>query len=790
MLIYPNNLETKIGFDQIREYLKEYCIGELGKQYVDKMNASNKSELIQKWLNQAFEFRAILESPDPFPQKDYLNANPLLDKASLEAAFLDEEEFMKLVVSLRTIRSCLSFFEEEPGRYPHLEALSGQVNMDFNVIRDIESKFNDKGILKDTASPELNRLRRDIINSKSKARKLIERILKDAREKALTPERTNLTLRNGRLVIPVLAENKRQLKGFIHDESSTGQTVFIEPAEVLDINNDIKDLEYQEKREIVRILTGLTDRLRVEVPALRKAYVFLGLIDFIMAKTKLAIEFNAIVPQIKSSDQINWRNARHPVLEKYLLAHRKKVVPMNLQFNDEGRIIVISGPNAGGKSVSLKTVGLVQYMLQCGLLIPMDEGSSCAIFDRLLIDIGDEQSLENDLSTYSSHLTGMNHFLRKTNHKTLFLIDEFGSGTEPQFGGAIAESILSVLNQKKALGVVTTHYHNLKKFADATSGIVNAAMRYDLDKMEPLYRLEIGKPGSSFALEIAGKIGLPKEIISRAEKLVGKSQVKFETLVNELEAEKKRFEDEHVTLNKKLTDLERSMKDYQDLKEMLESEKKSILIKAKREAKTIVEQANQKIEATIRQIQETKADKKATQAARKSLELYKESIKVIEKKEPVIEKNGAIKVGNYVKIHDQDTYGEVTNIKGEKAELVIGNIKSKVSLSKLVKIDALPQDDYRSKSTGINYADKMSAFTTSLDLRGKRAEESLPEIDVFIDEALLLGQKEIRILHGKGTGVLRDIVRNHLKSHNRVIWFGDEHVDHGGQGITVLNLDV
>jgi len=790
MLIYPNNLETKIGFDQIRAYLKDYCIGELGKQYVDKLSASNKSELIQKWLNQAFEFRTILESPDPFPQKDYLNANPLLDKASLEAAFLDEEEFMTLVVSLRTIRSCLSFFEEEPGRYPHLEALSGQVNMDFNVIRDIESKFSDKGILKDTASPELNRLRRDIINAKSKARKLIERILKDAREKALTPERTNLTLRNGRLVIPVLAENKRQLKGFIHDESSTGQTVFIEPAEVLDINNDIKDLEYQEKREIVRILTSLTDRLRGEIPALRKAYVFLGLIDFIMAKAKLAIEFNAIVPQIKSSDQINWRNARHPVLEKYLLAHRKEVVPMNLQFNNEGRIIVISGPNAGGKSVSLKTVGLVQYMLQCGLLVPMDEGSSCAIVDRLLIDIGDEQSLENDLSTYSSHLTGMNHFLRKTNHKTLFLIDEFGSGTEPQFGGAIAESILSVLNQKKALGVVTTHYHNLKKFADATPGIVNAAMRYDLDKMEPLYRLEIGKPGSSFALEIAGKIGLPKEIISRAERLVGKSQVKFETLVNELEAEKKRFEDEHFTMQKKLTDLERSMKDYQDLKGMLESEKKSILTKAKREAKTIVEQANQKIEATIREIQETKADKKATQAARKSLEHYKESIKVTEKKEPVIEKKGAIKVGDYVKILDQNTYGEVTNIKGEKAELVIGNIKSKVSLSKLVKIDALPQDDYQSKSTGINYADKMSVFNTSLDLRGKRAEESLPEVDVFIDEALLLGQKEIRILHGKGTGVLRDIVRNHLKSHNRVIWFGDEHVDHGGQGITVLNLDV
>ena len=563
---------------------------------------------------------------------------------------------------------------------------------------------------------------------------------------------------------------------------------------MLEINNEVKELQYAEKREVIRILTELTDRLRPEISNLSGVVKFLGLIDFIRAKARFSIEIEAVKPLWKSQKGFDWRQARHPIL---LLANKeqnKEVVPLDIHLDSHNRVLLISGPNAGGKSVCLKTVGLLQYMFQCGLLVPANEDSEFGIFRDLFIDIGDEQSIENDLSTYSSHLVNMKNLLAHVTKGTLFLIDEFGTGTEPQFGGAIAESILSELKDSKGLGVITTHYGNLKEFADKQHGLINGAMKYDLNRLQPLYQLEIGKPGSSFALEIAQKIGLPKATIERAKERVGVKQVSLDQMLGRLESQKYEVDKAEKRVKAKEQELDELTSQYQELKQHLEGQQKEIIRNAKAEANALVKGANKKIERVIREIREEQADKEKVKSLRKELDTVKEKTKPTPKDMPaqpkVVLAEGKIEAGSYVRIKGQETVARVTNIKGKDAELAIGGLSSIVKLNRLEKVSRkeFRQETQAQEAKGVSMNQKMADFSARLDIRGYRAEEVIPRLDQYLDEALLLGQTELHILHGKGNGVLRQIVRNHLKTYREVTDFRDEHADRGGAGITIVTM--
>lgn len=785
--------------------MKAGCTSSLGTAFVDKMHFTDDFHKIRKLLYQTEEFRQILLGVEPFPSANYIDVSQHLEKAQVEEAFLSEEEFHELQLSLETIFKCLAFFQNtEETAFPHLKALSDFVHLDEGIIHQIRKIIDEQGKVRNTASPALNEIRHAIINAQHRVRRTLDRILHAAKSDAYTPEDALITLRGGRMVIPVLAEHKRHIKGFIHDESATGQTVFLEPTEVLEINNELRDLEYQEKREVIRILKALTAFIRPHLQALKAAYQFLGMIDFIRAKARFAIQLQAQLPQLEKKQLIHWYQARHPLLELSLQQHGKKIVPLDIQVNDDQRILVISGPNAGGKSVCLKTVALLQYMLQCGMLIPVAEHSQAGIFQSVFIDIGDEQSLENDLSTYSSHLTNMQFFLKFADKKTLFLIDEFGVGTEPQFGGAIAQAILEDLNHQQAFGVITTHYTNLKQFADSTPGIVNAAMVFDSEHLEPLYQLQIGKPGSSYALEIAHKIGLPPKIIEAAKQLIGKERVSFDQMLNELEVEKKKYQELTQNVSQETKLLTQRVREYEELKDFLEVQKKKIIDEAKEEARRLLSETNQQIERTIRTIKESQAEKQKTLEARKSLESFSKKVKLAppvskapkrhQQSLPNEELSGPIMPGDYVRIPDRGAIGEVLAVKGEQAEISIGALKSNVKLKRLEKISKNTYRKLRGETSSKSYHSnidmnqKLSGFSTNLDIRGKRVEEILPIVENFVSEGNMFGFNELRIIHGKGDGILRKVVRDHLKQMKVVKTAHDEHVEQGGAGVTIVEL--
>lgn len=794
-MLYPRNLEQKVNFIKIKELLKVECSSPLGMQYVDRLAFSSDFNLVTKLLDQTEEFRQILISGDLFPSSNFTNLNPYLEKAKLENSFLDVEDFYEIKLSLDTLRGCISFFQKREEEYPVLGQLLGLlIDLDLSLLKSIELIIDEKGKMRSNASKDLQLIRSQILYEESRLRKVMDRVFKEARAKGLTTEDSAITVRSGRLVIPIAAENKRKLRGFIHDESATGQTVFMEPEEALDINNEIRDLEYMERREIIKILTQLTDRIRPAIPALRKATNFLGLIDFIRAKAKFAQKTGSCRPEITKERQLTWTRARHPILEIALKAQGKNVVPLDVKLSGHERLLVISGPNAGGKSVTLKTVALLQYMLQCGVLIPVHPDSKSSLFDNFFIDIGDEQNLENDLSTYSSHLMSMKHFSLFANKKTILFIDEFGTGTEPQFGGAIAESILLALNKLGAYGVITTHYGNLKQIANKNQGMVNGAMRYDVDKLEPLYQLEIGKPGSSFALEIASKIGIPKEILNYAKEQIGEERVRYDRLLTQVENEKNQYATLLADVKSKERLLKTRLQEYNELKETMETTKKRYLQEAKQEAKQLLDQANKKIEATIREIKEGKAEKEATRQVRKDLEEFKEKVKPEKNviKSPEIKVlGGKIAVGDWVRVKDNGAIAEVIQIKGNELEISIGELKSKVKLSRLEKIsqgEVKREKKAAVSRSGYNTNEKMMDYSPNLDLRGKRGEEILFMIQSFIDEGYMLGLKDLRIVHGKGNGILRDLTRNFLKDMSQVRHMEDEHADRGGAGVTLVTL--
>jgi DNA mismatch repair protein MutS2 len=794
-MLYPSNLEQKVNFIKIKELIKAECTSSLGQGFVDQITFSKDFGLVQRLLDQTEEFRQLLLAGEPFPSSHFTNLNPYLEKAKLEGSFLEQDEFQEIKLALQTLQLCISFFQKFGESYPTLKALLGLLlDLDLKLLREIDQVLDEKGKLRSNASKELQLIRTQLLYEESRLRKVMERVFKEARAKGLVPDDSAMTIRGGRMVIPIAAENKRKLRGFIHDESATGQTVFMEPEEALDINNEIRDLEYMEKREIIRILTKLTNQLRPNIPALRKATNFLGVFDFIRAKARFALKTNSVKPILTLERGLSWSDARHPILEISLKAQGKQVVPLHLNLDHQKRLLLISGPNAGGKSVTLKTVALLQYMLQCGLLLPMHPDSKCSLFDHLFIDIGDEQSLENDLSTYSSHLMSMKHFSQFANKKTILFIDEFGTGTEPQFGGAIAESILLALAKLGAYGVITTHYGNLKQLAEKQQGLVNGAMRYDVEKLEPLYQLEIGKPGSSFALEIASKIGLSKEIVSYAKQQIGEERVRYDRLLSKLENEKNQYAQLLKEVKEKDSLLAAKLKEYGLLKDTLEKTKKNYIQEAKLEAKSLLDQANKKIESVIREIKEGKAEKEVTKNLRKELDVFKEKVKPekVTPKDPEIQViGGQIQLGDWVRLKDNGAIGEVLLLKSKDADLLIGDLKSTVKLSRLEKIaKTTAKKELKSMEKRGSYqtTTKMMDFSSNLDLRGKRGEEVLPMIQNFIDEGFMLGIKNLRIVHGKGDGILREVTRNLLRSMSQVGKLEDEHADRGGAGVTLITL--
>ncbi len=788
-MLYPRNLEQKLGFDKIRLSLEAFCESNLGQRFVKKIKFSTEQKSIDKWLTQTNEFVTIIESGDLFPNSNYIDISPYFKKARVENSHLLEEEFFDIILALKTLGNCLEFFRDKREDYPSLSELTHPVFFNEDLLWSLDRVFDERGKLKDNASDRLYEIRKGIAAEKQRLRSALDRIISHAKRQGYTPDDLSITIRNGRMVIPMLAEYKRRIKGLVHGESATGQTIYLEPTEVFEINNEVQELEYSEQREVVRILTELTDQLRPEIESLTGIMQFLGLIDFIRAKARLARDIEACKPLWSQSKSINWQKARHPILLQNHRELNKEVVPLNIRLNQEGRILLISGPNAGGKSVCLKTVGLLQYMFQCGLLVSVEESSEFTLFKDLFIDIGDEQSIENDLSTYSSHLINMKNLLAHVNKTSLLLIDEFGTGTEPQYGGAIAEAILTELNAAKGMGVITTHYGNLKDYAEKTDGLANGAMRYDLKNLRPLYELEIGKPGSSFALEIATKIGLPKSTINHAKKKVGVKQVSFDRMLGELQSQKQEVDNAEQRLKQREADLAELTSQYQELKAHLESQEKKIVNKAKREAQQIVKEANKEVEKVIREIKEQKAAKEAVKQQRDRLERVKEKHTFKEEITPS-KTSEEIKVGDFVRVIGQETVGQIAAIKGKDAELKMGALTSFVKLKRLEKVTrkAFKQQGQVQSYSGFDYTSKKADFSAKLDIRGLRAEEVIPVLDRWLDEAILLDAKELQILHGKGNGVLRQITRNHLGTFKEVGSFKDEHVDRGGAGITVVNL--
>ncbi|MEM6361271.1 MAG: endonuclease MutS2, partial [Bacteroidota bacterium] len=725
-----------------------------------------------------------------FPENYYIDVSPSLYRARNEGTFLREVQFKEISSSLSTFRSVTSFLESKKGEYTYLNTLAKPEPTAFKLIDEIEIKIDDENRLKDSASAELLRIRKAIGQKQRQVRKELQQEFDGAAKAGFVPEGASLTVREGRMVIPLASEYKRRIKGFVHDESATGQTVFLEPASVLEGNNELRELEYAEKREIARILTSLTDALREELDSILLAYKFLGFVDFIQAKARLAVDLYAELPILRKEPFINWVDAKHPLLYLSHSTVKKEVVPLAISLDKGKKILVISGPNAGGKSVCLKTVGLLQLMLQSGLLTPVSESSEFGFFDDIFIDIGDEQSIENDLSTYSSHLSNMKHFMKQGRSNTLVLIDEFGTGTDPQFGGAIAEAVLSELIDHGVYGVITTHYANIKSFAEKHSQLVNGAMKYDMANLQPLYELEIGKPGSSFSLEIARKIGISHHVINNAKELIGEQAIDLDKLLMRLERQKQKTAERERALKeqeKKVNNLESK---YSKLASELETKKKQIINKAKSEAASLLKDTNREIEKTIRHIKENKAQKNETLKARRKLEGLKEKIKPDELRKhthKVIE--GSIEIGDSVRIIGQEVSGEVLSIRGKSAEVQFGDLKSTIKLNRLEKVSKnVSKKINKGISSGFNLNQKLAEYSATLDVRGKRAEEVFSVVDTFVDNAVLFGRNEVQILHGKGDGVLRKIIREHLKGLPYILSMQDAHVERGGAGITVIKL--
>ena len=790
-MLYPENCLERLGFVEIKQLISKHCLSTMGQSMVQKMQVMNRFDQIDKFLRQTNEFKSIIENQEPLQINAFFDIKSLVEKIRVEGTYLLEDEWFQVYTSLQTVFSVLRFFEERAETYPTLEALFEHLPIEKNILRQIETVIDAKGKMKPNASKELQEITSAIAKTEQDVRKRMDSIYKQAVANNWVAD-GSLTIRDGRMCIPVLAENKRKLKGFIHDESSTGQTVYIEPEEVFTLNNKLRDLEFDKRREIIKILIALTTELRPFSPLLLSYHGFLTKLDFVRAKALFAIDIEAEMPVLLKEPKTKLVNARHPLLSLSLATEKKSVTPLNIYIDTETRIVLVSGPNAGGKSVCMKTVGLLQIMLQTGLLIPVDERSEVGIFENIYADIGDDQSIESDLSTYSAHLTKMRYFVEHASPKTLVLIDEFGTGTDPQFGGPMAEAVLEVLNNKKVRGVITTHYSNLKLFAGNTPGLENASMLFDNSKMKPLYILEMGKPGSSYAFEIAQNIGLPKEVIELARQKTGSNQNRVDTMLVDLEREKKNVYDTKVSLANQQNKAKNLVAENEKLKLFLDENKKILIKEAKQEAQTIIKNANKLVENTIAEIKEKQADKLVTKELRQNLqrELVKNHTPVEKPKPQPIELGGEIEVGDFVKFNDSETTGMVLEINRNDLVLAIGDLRSMVKKNRVQKIS---NKQAKKVIQGSSFAGRMndavSNFKPELDLRGKRTEDALFEVEKYLDKAIMLGFPSIKLIHGKGDGILRKMIREYLRKYSQVNRMEDEHQDRGGDGITYVYLN-
>jgi DNA mismatch repair protein MutS2 len=786
-MLYPKNSVDKLGFTEVKELIKAHCLSEMGQQMVDKIQVMSNYDQIYKFLNQANEFKNILVNDAALPIHHFFDIKSLANKARIEGVFLSEEEFYQVQASLQTVFAVIAYFSEREGLYPNLEALFEHLPIEKAILKKIDQVIDAKGKIRPNASRELLEITSGIAKAEQEARKKIDQIFKAASGNGWTAD-GSLTVRDGRLCIPLLAENKRKLKGFIHDESASGQTVYMEPEEVFTLNNRVRDLEFERRREIVKILTALTNELRPYTPLLLSYHSLLTKLDFVRAKALFAIDVEAEMPQVVNEAKLKLFNARHPLLFLNFKTEQKTVVPLNVHIDEGTRIIVVSGPNAGGKSVCMKTVGLLQMMVQAGLLIPAAEASVVGVFKQLFVDIGDDQSIESDLSTYSAHLSKMKTFVEDANGKTLVLIDEFGTGTDPQFGGPIAEAVLESLNHKKVKGMVTTHYSNLKIFASNTEGIENASMLFNNVEMKPLYQLEIGKPGSSYAFEIAQKIGLPQNVLNLAKNKVSEGQKKVDTLLVDLEREKREIFETKQKLDKQQRRVNELQAENEKLKSYLEENKKVLIREAKDEAKNIILNANKLVENTISEIKSSNADKETTRNLRENLniELKKNTVKAEPvKPNPVADEE--LKPGDWVKLTDSETTGQVIELIKDNVVIAIGDLRTVAKKKRVIKVSrsSVPKEIRKSFNS---HTGDFASFSPEIDVRGMRTEDALHAIEKLFDRALMMGFNNLKIIHGKGDGILRKMIRQYLKKYDQVDRLEDEHADRGGDGITYAYL--
>jgi DNA mismatch repair protein MutS2 len=787
-MIWPADLEQKLGFDQVRNMLRNYCLCDLGRTHVDAISFRTNLDEIDTLLRRTAELQAVLQKGDAFPFSNYFDPAEYLPIIGVEGSFLEEDAFHLIILSLHSIFSARTFLEKAKEEYPFLYAMSSEVKLPQTLLRDLQSKFDDTGKIRDNATPELARIRKRLNEERSRIRRLIDQVFRQASSEGWAPEGVSPTIRDGRMVIPMLAEHKRKIRGVTVGESATGQTIYLEPTEILEANNELRDLELEDRKEVIRILRDLTSLIRRHLPDFEAAYQFLGLLDVNRAKAKLSADLESKLPHTSAGPALKWVNARHPLLYLNLRRAKRSIVPLNIALDRTDSFLLVSGPNAGGKSVCLKTTGLIQYMFQCGLPVPLEEQSVMGVFDKIFIDIGDQQSIENDLSTYSSHLKNMNYFLTNADDKSLVLLDELGSGTDPNFGGGIAQAVLAQLVAMRVWGVATTHYYNLKLFAGNTAGIVNAAMLFNTQKLEPLFVLEIGKPGSSFALEIARKTGLPQDIIHNAEGIIGKELAGLESLMKAVAEDKIHNTKRSAELKKKEEELAEQMEYYEKVTSEIESRKKEIIERAKSEASGLLKETNREIEKTIRHIRENKAERKETRKVRDGLKDLEEKVKTEPKPKEQV-KDETLKEGDKVRIRGQEVTGTLLQLKGANAVVQFGDLRSHIKVNQLVRSDrADPVVVTKARSMGLDIYKRQALFESTLDIRGKRVEEVIPALTQFLDDAVLLGQGEVKILHGKGEGVLRKVVREQLKRTKGVSSFADEHMERGGDGITVVIL--
>jgi DNA mismatch repair protein MutS2 len=824
-MIYPENFESKVGFDRIRNLLREKCVSPMGQEKTDSFGFIDDFDALKHNISATLEFQKILQFEDFFPSEHFYRISDFLNKIRIEGTFPEVQEVFDLKRSLETVRSILNFFRDKNSvKYPVLRSICSPVKTYPYVIDSADRIIDRRGIMRDTASSRLKEIRNELASKSMQVSRRLNAILKQAQSEGIVDSEVSVTVRNGRGVIPVSVFDKRKIRGLIHDQSASGKTVYIEPEEIVEINNEIIELEYEEKREIVRILTGFADNLRPYIDDLLESNNFLGEIDFIRAKAIVGNALNSVMPVIEERPLISWKGAVHPLLSMTIgKLPGRKVVPLDISLDAQHRILLISGPNAGGKSVCLKTVGLLQYMLQCGLTIPVREGSEAGIFKNILIDIGDEQSIDNDLSTYSSHLINMKFFLKNGDERSLVLIDEFGTGTEPMLGGSIAEAILAEMNRRKVYGVLTTHYTNLKHFASLTDGIINGAMAFDNHLMQPLFQLAIGKPGSSFAFEIARKIGLPEEILNEASGKAGVKNINYDRHLKDIARDKRYWETKRQSIRQHEKRLEELIEAYEKELSGVKTIRKEILEKARDEAGELLKESNRMIESTIRQIKEAQADKERTREARNQLEEFKSTIdqeikpeetvaeekaaklsmkakkikkvpRLQEKQSPEISHEEPLKPGDAVRMTDTMAAGEVVSVKGRRIQVETGSMRFYVTSDKLTRIPAseLRRSIRESRVYRENDPDLVQrnlSFSPEIDIRGVRGEEAINKVRDLIDDALIVQHRHLRILHGKGNGILRQLVRQYLATVDVVKSFRDEHVDFGGAGITLVEMD-